>query len=56
MDLHTFPLDRQTCFLNFSTCKFIKKVLKGTGTYFDQKQRAFRHLEYAFDMHSSQVG
>ena len=23
--------------------------------YFDQKQRAFRHLGYAFDMHTSQV-
>jgi hypothetical protein len=25
-------------------------------TYFDQKQRAFRHLGYAFDMHTSQAG
>ena len=25
------------------------------STYFDQKQRAFRHLGYAFDMHTSQV-
>ena len=26
------------------------------STYFDQKQRVFRHLGYAFDMHTSQVG
>jgi hypothetical protein len=28
---------------------------KNKSTYFDQKQRAFRHLGYAFDMHTSQV-
>jgi hypothetical protein len=29
---------------------------RNKSTYFDQKQRAFRHLGYAFDMHTSQVG
>jgi hypothetical protein len=28
---------------------------RNKSTYFDQKQRAFRHLGYAFDMHTSQV-
>jgi hypothetical protein len=30
--------------------------LRNKSTYFDQKQRAFRYLGYAFDMHTSQVG
>jgi hypothetical protein len=29
---------------------------RNKSTYFDQKQRAFRLLGYAFDMHTSQVG
>jgi hypothetical protein len=29
---------------------------RNKSTYFDQKQRAFRHLGYAIDMHTSQVG
>jgi hypothetical protein len=29
---------------------------RNKSTYFDQKQRAFRHLGYAFDMPTSQVG
>jgi hypothetical protein len=29
---------------------------RNKSTYFDQKQRAFSHLGYAFDMHTSQVG
>jgi hypothetical protein len=29
---------------------------RNKSTYFDQKQRAFRHLGYTFDMHTSQVG
>jgi hypothetical protein len=29
---------------------------RNKSTYYDQKQRAFRHLGYAFDMHASQVG
>ena len=29
---------------------------RNKSTYFDQKQRAFRYLGYAFDMHTSQVG
>jgi hypothetical protein len=28
---------------------------RNKSTYFDQKQRAFRYLGYAFDIHSSQV-
>ena len=28
---------------------------RNKSTYFDQKQRAFRHLGYAIDMHTSQV-
>jgi hypothetical protein len=29
---------------------------RNKSTYFYQKQRAFRHLGYASDMHTSQVG
>jgi hypothetical protein len=29
---------------------------RNKSTYFDQKQRAFRHLGHAFDMRTSQVG
>ena len=29
---------------------------RNKSTYFDQKQRAFRHLGNAFGMHTSQVG
>ena len=29
---------------------------RNKSTYFDQKRRAFSHLGYAFDMHTSQVG
>ena len=32
------------------------RILSNKSTYFDQKQRAFRHLGYVFDMHTSQVG
>jgi hypothetical protein len=28
---------------------------RNKSTYFDQKQRAFRHLGYVFGMHTSQV-
>jgi hypothetical protein len=44
--IHKLPLQLFRILLDF----------RNKSTYFDQKQRAFRHLGYAFNMHTSQVG
>ena len=43
-------------------CKLVLQLFRillgfqNKTTYFDKKQRAFRHHGHAFDMHTSQVG